>query len=538
MKKGGLLLVIFSLVFAIFFISFSSAASPPAPNQNVFVYKLIPEHENLLFVKMKDGQITSYPGVGDVDEENLPIKLNQNYQYNFGLIGAGYDGGALLDITYQDYMNLPSQPNINEYDVVTENPYVERYFCYEVSLENPEDPYNYYGRQATANKLNEMIDDGSLFVDCERVNFNSEPYFSDTINCIDSDGGSNIYEKGAITYSLYGAERIVEDSCFSLSQVFEMFCPENVWTHSFSSYSHKILDCPGKCLEGVCVEGDIQETEEIEEGINEENSEKIHNGDGTYSVNLEEQNTFIADNEWKLDITDYKEYGPYKTSSGIFFDVTSPEGVKYSFDFTLGNNPDVTYRVQVNSTKDSSEGVLEISIYNSHEEGYYSNKDVSISSLGDLENTNNKKTTSSGDSDGFFKKIWGWFKNLFSKKSIKENSKSSQSLDYCVVGEILTTNYPSGGIYGFEIKEVEQIETVKGDNLDMCCGEGGKNLKDTDTKYCYIKDGNTIIHSIFFNSNEGVLVKSFEKVYETINGNEVDCTYNFDDSGQIEGRDC
>lgn len=134
-------------------------------------------------------------------------------------------------------------------------------------------------------------------------------------------------------------------------------------------------------------------------------------GDGTYNVNLEEKVTFIADNGWKLDLVDYKEYGMYKYNSGLFFEVTSPEGTLYNFDSTIGNNPDATSKIQVNSTQSSSEGVLEISIYNSHEGGYYSNKEITITSL-----VGKGQSKYIAGKSGFFKRTWAWFKCLFSKK--------------------------------------------------------------------------------------------------------------------------
>jgi len=113
---------------------------------------------------------------------------------------------------------------------------------------------------------------------------------------------------------------------------------------------------------------------------------ETYEGDGTYSINLSEKDTFIADNGWSLELTNYKEYGPYKYNSGISFKVTSPEGDNYNFDYIIGNNYGATYKIQVNSTVSSSEGVLEVSFYNSNEGGYYENKDITIVSLEEEEN--------------------------------------------------------------------------------------------------------------------------------------------------------
>jgi len=81
-----------------------------------------------------------------------------------------------------------------------------------------------------------------------------------------------------------------------------------------------------------------------------------YEGDGTYHVTLTPGEKFIADNGWSLELTNYQEYGPYAYNSGLSFKVTSPKGVSYDFNRTIGNNPDGTTKIQVNSTQSSSDG--------------------------------------------------------------------------------------------------------------------------------------------------------------------------------------
>ena len=119
---------------------------------------------------------------------------------------------------------------------------------------------------------------------------------------------------------------------------------------------------------------------------------ETYQGDGTYHITVTEGDTFIADNGWKLNLTDIGKPSPYHTIYIYHFKVTSPEGDNYNFDYVIGNNYGATYKIQVNSTVSSSEGVLEVSFYNSNEGGYYENKDITIISLEGEENQTDEET--------------------------------------------------------------------------------------------------------------------------------------------------
>lgn len=105
---------------------------------------------------------------------------------------------------------------------------------------------------------------------------------NDGVYCFDSDGGKNYSVQGNLTYG----NSTFTDQCGSATQLFEYFCPAS------SNVIADYYNCPGGCLDGICLP---EPTENPEITETEEDETSIGTGDDGVeddtSVASEEENT-------------------------------------------------------------------------------------------------------------------------------------------------------------------------------------------------------------------------------------------------------
>jgi hypothetical protein len=113
-------------------------------------------------------------------------------------------------------------------------------------------------------------------------------------------------------------------------------------------------------------------------------SATLYEGDGIYFI--EEGDTFIADNGWKLDFVSLGDPAPYHQVYYYNFEVVSPEGASYPFLAKIGNEEGKIRSYYVNATDTSSENVLNITFYNEYSGSAYKKiKKFEVLSLTDSE---------------------------------------------------------------------------------------------------------------------------------------------------------
>jgi hypothetical protein len=206
-------------------------------------------------------------------------------------------------------------------------------------------------------------------------------------------------------------------------------------------------------------------------------------------------------------------------------------------------------KFQLNSTKDSSEGVLDFSIYNSHEGGYSYNKKIALISLGDLPNEDNKEIQNSIEISGekierkgFFQRISDWFRNLFGVKKDPQPSKILNSGPKegdlrCIPGEFFVWETKDDGVQKYEYYGVEKVKPVTGEEVEMCCAKTEDGKYKECSQMLFGPEGEVPTSADIqarFILSEGEYIKYFE--VSSFMGNQ--CIYSFDDFGEVEVRSC
>jgi hypothetical protein len=101
------------------------------PGPTVIIYKTKEDYSQLVPVMLNKERtkIIQYPSRGDVkDLELMPLKLKKGFWLDRKGVGPNT---AFLSYTYQDYANLPAEPNIQELfkKIVEKQPFTLMYNC-------------------------------------------------------------------------------------------------------------------------------------------------------------------------------------------------------------------------------------------------------------------------------------------------------------------------------------------------------------------------------------------------------------------------